>query len=350
MSKKYLSENAELMKEWDWEQNANLNPEHLLNNSNKKAWWICAKCGNKWETAIYNRAGRDHTGCPYCARQKIMPGYNDLQTEYPKIAKEWHPTKNGNLTPSMVMGGSSKKAWWICSIGHAYQQSIAQRTSRNGSCPYCLGQKVLVGFNDLASNFPEIAKEWHPIKNGNLKPTQISKGSNKKFWWKCPKCNYEWEARVADRTKDHTGCPACANKVLVKGFNDLATKFPKVAAEWHPTKNGNLTPKDVKATSNKKVWWICPHKHEYEQAIMLRTTRGYGCPYCAGQKVWSGFNDLATSHPEIAKEWHPTKNGNLSRRFPYHACWLCTHDLWGISTILFCHFQKLRQMVLMFHF
>lgn len=312
MPKKYINENAELMKEWDWERNTDLNPEHLLNNSNKKAWWICAKCGNKWETAIYNRAGRDHTGCPYCARQKIMPGYNDLQTEYPKIAKEWHPTKNGNLTPSMVMGGSSKKAWWICSVGHAYQQSIAQRTSRNGSCPYCLGQKVLVGFNDLASNFPEIAKEWHPIKNGNLKPTQISKGSNKKFWWKCTKCNYEWEARVADRTKDHTGCPACANKVLIQGFNDLASQFPKIAQEWHPAKNGKLTPRDVKATSHKKAWWICPHKHEYEQAIMLRTTRGSGCPYCAGQKVWSGFNDLATSHPEIAKEWHPTKNGKLT--------------------------------------
>lgn len=312
MPKKYINENAELMKEWDWERNTDLNPEHLLNNSNKKAWWICAKCGNKWETAIYNRAGRDHTGCPYCARQKIMPGYNDLQTEYPKIAKEWHPTKNGNLTPSMVMGGSSKKAWWICSVGHAYQQSIAQRTSRNGSCPYCLGQKVLVGFNDLASNFPEIAKEWHPIKNGNLKPTQISKGSNKKFWWKCTKYNYEWEARVADRTKDHTGCPACANKVLIQGFNDLASQFPKIAQEWHPAKNGKLTPRDVKATSHKKAWWICPHKHEYEQAIMLRTTRGSGCPYCAGQKVWSGFNDLATSHPEIAKEWHPTKNGKLT--------------------------------------
>lgn len=309
---KHISENTELMKEWDWERNTDLNPEHLLNNSNKKAWWICAKCGNKWETAIYNRAGRDHTGCPYCARQKIMPGYNDLQTEYPKIAKEWHPTKNGNLTPSMVMGGSSKKAWWICSVGHAYQQSIAQRTSRNGSCPYCLGQKVLVGFNDLASNFPKIAQEWHPTKNGNLKPTQISKGSNKKFWWRCTKCRHEWEARVADRTKDHTGCPACANKVLIQGFNDLATKFPKVAAEWHPTKNGNLTPKDVKATSNKKVWWICDHTHEYEQAIQLRTTRSSGCPFCTGNKVWKGFNDLATTYPKIAKEWHPTKNGKLT--------------------------------------
>lgn len=309
---KHISENTELMKEWDWERNTDLNPEHLLNNSNKKAWWICAKCGNKWKTAIYNRAGRDHTGCPYCARQKIMPGYNDLQTEYPKIAKEWHPTKNGNLTPSMVMGGSSRKTWWICSVGHAYQQSIAQRTSRNGSCPYCLGQKVLVGFNDLASNFPKIAQEWHPTKNGNLKPTQISKGSNKKFWWRCTKCGHEWEARVADRTRDLTGCPACANKILIQGFNDLATKFPKVAAEWHPTKNGNLTPKDVKATSNKKVWWICPHKHEYEQAIQLRTTRSSGCPFCTGNKVWKGFNDLATTYPKIAKEWHPTKNGKLT--------------------------------------
>ena len=302
----------EIAKEWHPTKNNLLKPSDVTFGSNKKAWWKCSKCGYSWETRITYRTGPDHTGCPYCARQKIMPGYNDLQTEYPKIAKEWHPTKNGNLTPSMVMGGSSRKTWWICSVGHTYQQSIAQRTSRNGSCPYCLGQKVLVGFNDLASNFPKIAQEWHPTKNGNLKPTQISKGSNKKFWWRCTKCRHEWEARVADRTRDLTGCPACANKILIQGFNDLATKFPKVAAEWHPIKNGNLTPKDVKATSNKKVWWICDHKHEYEQAIQLRTTRSSGCPFCAGNKVWKGFNDLATTYPKIAKEWHPTKNGKLT--------------------------------------
>lgn len=322
-----LIDNPKLMKEWDYEKNT-LNPADLSHGSNKKVWWKCSKCGYSWETRITYRTGPDHTGCPYCARQKIMSGYNDLQTEYPKIAKEWHPTKNGNLTPSMVMGGSSRKTWWICSVGHTYQQSIAQRTSRNGSCPYCLGQKVLVGFNDLASNFPKIAQEWHPTKNGNLKPTQISKGSNKKFWWRCTKCRHEWEARVADRTRDFTGCPACANKVLVQGFNDLATKFPEIAKEWHPTKNGTLTPRDVKASTHKKAWWICPHKHEYEQAIMLRTTRGSGCPYCAGNKVWPGSNDLATTHPMLAKEWHPTKNGNLTpnkviARSKRKIWWLC---------------------------
>ena len=307
---KHISENAELMKEWDWERNTDLNPEHLLNNSNKKAWWICAKCGNKWETAIYNRAGRDHTGCPYCARQKIMPGYNDLQTEYPKIAKEWHPTKNGNLTPSMVMGGSSKKAWWICSVGHAYQQSIAQRTSRNGSCPYCLGQKVLVGFNDLASNFPEIAKEWHPAKNGKLTPRDVKATSHKKAWWICPH-KHEYEQAIMLRTTRGSGCPYCAGQKVWSGFNDLATSHPEIAKEWHPTKNGKLTPWNVIAGSQKKVWWLCPEGHEYQQSLIKRTSRDYSCPICSGHKALAGYNDFATKYPQQAREWHPTKNGTL---------------------------------------
>lgn len=306
-----LTDNPQLMAEWDFEKNT-LDPACLTSGSNKKAWWKCTICGYGWETKIIYRAGKDHTGCPYCAGQKVKQGYNDLATKYPNIANEWHPIKNESLKPTDVMPGSSKKVWWLCHKGHEYEQSIAQRVFRNGSCPICQGQKVLKGFNDLASQFPDIAAEWHPIKNNGLTADLVSKGSNKRFWWKCLKCGYEWRVRVADRTRYHTGCPACANKVLVQGFNDLETKFPKIAREWHSTKNGNLTPKNVKASSHKKAWWICSHKHEYEQSIMLRTTRGMGCPYCAGQKVWVGFNDLTITHPKIAQEWHPCKNGNLT--------------------------------------
>ncbi len=306
-----LIDNPQLMAEWDYEKNT-LDPSRLTFGSNKKAWWKCTVCGFSWETKIIYRAGKEHTGCPFCAGQKIKQGYNDLATRYLTIADEWHPTKNKSLKPTDVMPGSSKKVWWLCANGHEYEQSIAQRTHRNGSCPICQGQKVLKGFNDLVSQFPNVAAEWHQIKNNGLTANCVSKGSNKRFWWKCLKCGYEWRARVVDRTKDHTGCPACANKVLVQGFNDLETKFPEIAKEWHPTKNRNLTPKDVKAFSHKKAWWVCPNKHEYEQSIMLRTTRRMGCPYCAGQKVWVGFNDLATTHPQIAREWHPTKNGKLT--------------------------------------
>lgn len=307
----YISENKILMQEWDYEANADLDPQTLKKGSNKKAWWKCTKCGGKWQAAICGRAGKKPTGCPYCAGQKVLAGFNDLKTKYPHIAKEWHPTKNGGLLPSQVMGGSGKKIWWLCDKGHEFEQAICKRTARNGICPICSRRKVLKGVNDLETLFPRIAKEWHPVKNGNLTPSEISRGSNKKFWWKCSKCEYEWEARVADRTIDSTGCPACANKVVVSGLNDLASQFPEIAKEWNYKENGNLKPNEVIAKSNRKVWWICSNGHEYEQSVDLRTVRKYGCPVCANQKILVGFNDLETTHPQIAAEWHSTKNGEL---------------------------------------
>ncbi len=323
--KKYISEIPHLMKEWDWEASTDLDPQKLTVGSNKKAWWICSKCGGKWQTHICGRTGKEnkhHTGCPYCASQKVLPGYNDLATKSPNVAKQWHPTKN-ILKPTEVMPGTSKKVWWICSEGHEYEQAINARVLHPNSCPICSGQRVAQGINDLQSRYPEVAKEWLQEKNGTITPTTITWGSNKKFWWKCSKCGHEWQARVSDRTKGHNGCPACSNRVLVQGVNDLATKFPEVAKEWHPVKNGNLEPKDVKYTTSQKVWWLCPNGHDFLQSIALRTTRKHACPYCKHVKIFKpdqnqktkvkpeSYNLLIT-HPEISKEWHPTKNGDLT--------------------------------------
>ena len=311
MAEKYIAENEELMKEWDWEANAGLDPTKLTVGSSKKVWWKCDKCGGKWQATICDRTRKDNTGCPYCASQKVLQGFNDLVTKYPDVAKQWHPTKN-TLKPTEVMSGTSKKVWWICPEGHEYEQAVNARVLHPNSCPIYSGQKVAIGINDLQSRYPNVANEWLQNKNGTITPTSITWGSNKKFWWKCSKCGHEWQARVSDRTRGHNGCPACANKVLVKGFNDLATKFPNIAQEWHPTKNGDLTASDVKYCSSQKVWWICPEGHEYKQAVVQRTSRGQGCPICSSHKVLKEFNDLSTTHPEIAKEWHPTKNKKLT--------------------------------------
>ena len=309
--KEYISENEILMQEWDYEANIDLNPNKLKKGSNKKAHWVCKICGGRWQAAICDRVGKKTTGCPYCAGQKVLKGYNDLKTKFPDIAREWHPNKNGDLLPEEVMGGSGKKAWWLCPNGHEYEQTINKRTSRNSTCPICSGRKVKSGVNDLGSLYPTVAAEWHSSKNGNLTPSEISRGSNKKYWWQCRKCGYEWQARVADRTIDNNGCPACANKVVVLGFNDLESQFPEIAKEWNYEKNGDLKPNAVTSKSAKKVWWKCSFGHEYLQGIELKTVRQYGCPYCAGQKVLKGYNDLKTTHPDIASEWHPTKNRKL---------------------------------------
>lgn len=310
-SKKYIADDERLMREWDWEANAGLNPNTLTYGSNKKVWWKCSKCGGKWQAAICDRTRNDSTGCPYCASQKVLTGYNDLATKYPKLLKQWHPTEN-ILKPTEVMPGTSKKAWWICPEGHEYEQAINARVLHPNSCPICSGQRVAIGINDLQSRYPEVANEWLQDKNSTITPTTITWGSNKKFWWKCSKCGHEWQAIVLDRTRGHTGCPACANRALVRGFNDLATKFPNIAQDWHPTKNGDLTASDVKYGSHQKVWWLCPEGHEYQQGVIQRTSCGQGCPICSSHKILQGFNDLNTTHPEIATQWHPTKNGKLT--------------------------------------
>ena len=85
----------------------------------------------------------------------------------------------------------------------------------------------------------------------------------------------------------------------------LLSSYPHLVKEWHPTKNKELTPKQVTPGSDTKVWWLCPKNHSYETNVYHRTGKKSGCPYCSGQKV-SEDNNLLFLFPEIAKEWHPT--------------------------------------------
>lgn len=178
--------------------------------------------------------------------------------------------------------------------------------------------KPITGINDLETLFPDIAKEWHPNKNGDLKTTDVKTGSNKPVWWQCSKFkDHEWETVVYSRTgKDKKGCPVCAGKKVLTGFNDLQTSSPAIAMEWHPTKNGNLKPANVANGRNKPVWWQCSKfsDHAWEASPNDRTRtdgKATGCPICDSKQLLVGFNDLQTTCPEITKEWHPTKNGDL---------------------------------------
>ena len=119
-------------------------------------------------------------------------------------------------------------------------------------------------------------------ENGNLLPSMVKPGSAKKVWWKCEE-GHEWQAPIRDRSQKHHGCPYCSGKRLVPGQNDLATINPDLASQWHPTRNGELTPADVKPKSNIKVWWVCKRGHEWQASINNRA-KGAGCPYCSGRR------------------------------------------------------------------
>ena len=265
----------------------------------------------------------------------LKTGVNDLATKNPELAAEWHPTKNGDLRPTDVTACTHRKVWWLGECGHEWEADVGSRNSGSG-CPYCNKGTFLQGFNDLATTNPELVAEWHPTKNGDLEPTDVTAANNRKVWWRHQMPDgswHEWKGTISGRAgKSKIGCLICSNKQLLVGFNDLATVNPEVAAEWHPTKNGDLKSTDVVAGSPKKVWWR--HQmpdgswHEWDAAIASRNS-GCGCPYCSNRKVLQGFNDLATVNPEVAAQWHPTKNGNLKPTdvvagSPKKVWWLCS--------------------------
>ena len=425
--------NPDIAEEWHPTKNGNLTPQNVTFGSNKKVWWLCHK-GHEFESSVNNRiAGQ---GCPYCAGRKVLKGYNDLQTINPALASEWNYEKNGELKPTHITANSNKKAWWKCGKGHEWQAKISNRNNGNG-CPICSSdrhtsfpefailyylkkcgldavhsyrekgyeldiyipsKRVAIEYDgyywhkskiesDLAKNRkcesdgiklyriredlfslnsssidfiiqknqkdlpetiveiirqiigtsisvnlerdfiaieqlrdltekessilfinPEIAKEWSYEKNGNLKPEYFAAYSHKKFWWKC-KNEHEWKDTLANRSKN-IGCPYCAGKRVLVGYNDMQTINPKLAEEWNYSKNGKLMPDNFTIGSGKKVWWKCNEGHEWEARIADRNSRG--CPYCAGRYAVSGKNDLQTVNPVLAKEWDYEKNKDLT--------------------------------------
>ena len=297
-----------LLAQWDAQANLPLTPETIPFGSTQKVWWQCEK-GHRWQVTVNNRTS-SHTDCPYCSGRAAWPGETDLASRFPELAREWHPTKNLPLTPECVLPGSEIKVWWRCGLGHVWRATIHSRTDGCG-CPVCANRAVALGVNDLASQFPNLAQEWHPTKNGALTPQEVTFGTKRKVWWRCEK-GHEWYVSVQSRTLDGTGCPVCAGRVILPGENDMASQFPEVAQECHPTKNGPLLPSQVAPSCKRRVWWLCPQGHEYVAAVGMRTMRNSGCPYCAGKKVLAGFNDLTTTEPEIAAQWHPTLNGSLT--------------------------------------
>ncbi len=502
----YLKDaDPELYKELDLEKNKNIDVRLLSATSGKRVWWKCRKCGYSWKKRVIDRfTGK---GCAVCANQELLRGYNDLQTKYPKLLKEWDYNKN-NLAPSEVIAGGHTKYYWICKNGHSYEESILHKAKGVG-CPFCAGKKVLKGYNDLQSKFPELAKEWdyekndlnpdevhfgsnnkvnwickkghrwpatiqsrtfagnncpdcakelkisfpekafayylkkahvniienyrpdfldgreidiyipnekvgieydgnrwhkdvkkdkhkdkicdenniilyriredkcprykstskmifllnhkfdelekgiytlfHDLnikyvdidlnrdlvnieemvernekensletmrpelveewdfeKNGMLKPENYSYKSDVKVWWKCSNCGSSYQLSIKQKCNNVNSCSICANKRLMKGYNDLATTHPELAKEWDFEKN-ETKPDEVISYGDRKVFWICKKGHSYPASIYERKN-GSGCPFCSNKKVLKGYNDLATTHPELAKEWDYEKN------------------------------------------
>lgn len=232
---------------------------------------------------------------------------NSLASVHPELIPEWSE-RNLPLTPDKITFGSNKRVWWKGACGHEWETSVKAR-SKGEKCPICSGARVIEGINDLVTLKPLLAQEWS--EKNKLKPTEVSVASHKKIIWKC-KHGHEWEASVKSRTINGTGCPYCSHNKVLAGFNDLASQYPDIAAEWSD-RNLPLLPTMVTAFANSKAWWKCKDCGNEWHTLISTRADGSRCPYCSGYTLLKGFNDLATTHPELAAEWS-------ERNYPLRWC------------------------------
>lgn len=372
--REYVSANSHLMSEWNWEKNNELgfDPHHITCGSAQKVWWKCEK-GHEWLARIANRACG--CNCPICSGKQVEVGWNDFESLYPSLAAEWHPIKNGALTPKDVTAGSNKSVWWRCEKGHEWEDTVTHRVSGR-NCPICTGEaktsfpeqaiffycsqafeavnryrvtarteidvylpKYRIGIEYDGAAFHqgakalarEIRKNQVLEKMGIIlirvkEMLDLSEPKERTVFCRPGATDLELNVMLSrlveeinaiaglsieldiDITRDRA--KIYEQYIQLEKENSLALRNSKLAAEWHPVKNGLLLPSHVSTGSNKKVWWLCENGHEWE-AIINSRNKGHGCPYCAGQRVLPGINDLATLNPSVAAQWHPTKNGSV---------------------------------------
>lgn len=246
-----------------------------------------------------------------------MPTAEPLQDYCLRVGKiellsEWDEEKNTGFSIRSIPHSSQKKVWWRCKQGHSWKATVGSRIIQGTGCPYCSGVRIWPGYNDLQTKRPELAAEWDMEKNAPLTPNMIGTGSPQKVWWICPK-GHSYRSSIWNRARPRSsGCPYCKKMIIAPGINDPKTLNPELAAQWDEKKNAPVKMEDLQNASTYKAWWLCEHGHSYQARIIDRNYKKTGCPYCAGQKAYPGFNDLASQMPELAKEWDAELNAPLT--------------------------------------
>lgn len=214
-----------------------------------------------------------------------------------------------------------KTLFWkgVCDHNHSFSRSIRQFLV-SPRCPYCNGRRVLQGFNDVATTYPEILDHWCFDKNKELglSPYVLSAGSGKKVWMQCNE-GHSWMTAVHNYVSGYR-CPYCYNRAA-PGVNDLATVYPELVARHWDFERNTVSPSEVKPGSDVEAYWLCSKGHSYTNKIQVRIRKpDYDvCPYCSGRKLLQGFNDLLTLYPEVAEEFDAEKNNMLPHQVIAHS-------------------------------
>ncbi len=263
-----------LAEEWDEEKNGIPASLVVKWDHKKETWWKCSACSLGWPASLWRRKQGAYK-CPVCFGNKIIPGINDFATIFPEYALLWDYNKN-ELAPTSI-GSTSKEFWFRSDLcGHSWKMSTRRVAEGAGGCRVCSSRVIISGVNDFASKYPNLAKSWSS-KNEKL-ASEVPIAGSKKYIWN-DVCGHEWSMTTGNRRSQN--CPFCSGKKILQGFNDLESKYPECASEWHP--KNSMKASEVFASSSKEYWWICGTcTNEWKASPNSRHlgTRELRCPKC----------------------------------------------------------------------
>lgn len=299
----------EIVFQWDRVKNCSINLEDLPLLSKAQVWWRCHRePEHEWQASLRYRVPWQ-PDCPRCDQGRQQSAVLEALL-YSDLLAEFHPSKNGDLRMDQIGLDNSSLVWWKCDTDgeHFWQASLAARRRGRDSCPMCDGRSV-VSPTSISSLYPYLVAEWHPRRNQTRSPNTVDADSRQAAWWQCREIpEHVWQAAPYSRTVNKLGCLFCAQEPVTVS-ESLLGRFPKLAAEWHPFKNGSRSPDDIRPDSRLRVAWQCSRdpKHSWRESVQRRTESGNGCPYCADSRdITSAL--LKSRYPDLAGEWHPFKN------------------------------------------
>ena len=269
-----------------------------------------------WQANFYERAS-GYKRCPVCdphPKYKVM-----LYEMYPELEK-YYSKENRRSFKSYALQ-SNEKPLWTCDNGHTYPNSI-YRISQRGFfyCPLCEGSIVVAEINSVTAKRKDIVDQWS-CKNDFL-PEEVYYNTTSPVLWECTTCSGTYAFPVSDKREGNVSCPYCNGRRVLSGFNEI----PSWLITEYSLKN-EVPISEYPVNSVHKVLWTCPTCHgDYLYRICDREIGDDSCPYCRHKKILVGFNSLADTDPDLAKEWS-SGNSDLPSEYmkssTHRALWTC---------------------------
>jgi len=373
---------------WHSTKNKDIKPWKVFKGTDKKFWFKCDNCPHSFNSALEKVSNGQW--CHYCCNQKMCENNEDKHciTCYNKsFASLEDLTPTGNNTtkkvecwdyendknPWEVFKNTHKKYWFNCdNCPHSFDSALNNITCHNRWCPYCCisskkfcnkykkdynscqhcFNKSFASFDGLTINGKKKIECWHPTENGDIKPWEVFKCNNNKFWFKCVNCPHSFDSALNNITCHNRWCPYCCNppkkmcennedKHCITCFNKSFASFDGLTINgkkkvecWHLTENGDIKPCDLfKCSSTGKFCFTCDNCHDSFDSALSNITNGNWCPHCKNKtalKLHKWLQILEELYPnytiiitkEYKKKWCRNPDPNYKKKkepcyYPY---------------------------------